>query len=80
MDTVAVIFPGERREIERGLRDGRILGVVATNALELGIDVGSLNACVMARYPGTIASTWSEGGHLLIALDDRGENFPLKDA
>src|SRR5437764_4960858 len=41
-------LPGERREIERGLRDGRILGVVATNALELGIDVGSLDACVMA--------------------------------
>ncbi|MGA8345275.1 MAG: DEAD/DEAH box helicase, partial [Candidatus Sulfotelmatobacter sp.] len=40
-------LPGERREIERGLRDGRILGVVATNALELGIDVGSLDACVM---------------------------------
>jgi len=43
-------LPGERREIERGLRDGRILGVVATNALELGIDVGSLDACVMAGY------------------------------
>src|SRR5581483_5941805 len=41
-------LPKERREIERGLRDGRILGVVATNALELGIDVGSLDACVMA--------------------------------
>src|ERR1700740_2046594 len=51
-------LPGERREIERGLRDGRILGVVATNALELGIDVGSLDACVMAGYPGTIAFTW----------------------
>src|SRR5438094_5173522 len=48
-------LPGERREIERGLRDGRILGVVATNALELGIDVGSLDACVMAGYPGSIA-------------------------
>ncbi len=44
-------LPGERREIERGLRDGRILGVVATNALELGIDVGSLDACAMAGYP-----------------------------
>jgi len=55
-------LPGERREIERGLRDGRILGVVATNALELGIDVGSLDACVMAGYPGTIASTWQRAG------------------
>ncbi len=55
-------LPGEGREIEHGLRDGRILGVVATNALELGIDVGSLDACVMAGYPGTIASTWQRAG------------------
>jgi DEAD/DEAH box helicase domain-containing protein len=55
-------LPGERREIERGLHDGRILGVVATNALELGIDVGSLDACVMAGYPGSIASTWQRAG------------------
>ena len=55
-------LPGERRDIERGLRDGRILGVVATNALELGIDVGSLDACVMAGYPGSIASTWQRAG------------------
>jgi len=51
-------LPGERREIERGLREGRIRGVVATNALELGIDIGSLDACVMAGYAGSIASTW----------------------
>ena len=50
-------LPGERREIERGLREGRIRGVVATNALELGIDIGSLDACVMAGYAGSIAST-----------------------
>src|SRR6202043_1949522 len=55
-------LPGERREIERGLRDGRILGVVTTTALELGIDVGSLDACVMAGYPGSIASTWQRAG------------------
>lgn len=55
-------LPGERREIERGLREGRIRGVVATNALELGIDVGSLDAAVMAGYPGTIASTWQRAG------------------
>src|SRR5215471_17469634 len=55
-------LPGERREIECGLREGRILGVVATNALELGIDVGSLDACVMAGYPGSIASTWQRAG------------------
>ena len=45
-------LPGERREIERGLREGRIRGVVTTNALELGIDIGSLDACVMAGYRG----------------------------
>jgi len=55
-------LPRERREIERGLREGEIRGVVATNALELGIDIGSLDAVVMAGYPGTIASTWQRAG------------------
>ena len=55
-------LPGERREIERGLREGRIRGVVATNALELGIDIGSLDASVMAGYAGSIASTWQRAG------------------
>src|ERR1700687_1016135 len=48
-------LPNERREIERGLRDGKIRGVVSTSALELGIDVGSLDTVVMAGYPGTLA-------------------------
>jgi DEAD/DEAH box helicase domain-containing protein len=55
-------LPSERREIERGLREGKIRGVVSTSALELGIDVGSLDATVMAGYPGTIASTWQRAG------------------
>jgi len=55
-------LPNERRAIERGLRDGTILAVVATNALELGIDIGSLEACVMVGYPGTVASTWQQLG------------------
>ena len=55
-------LPSERREIERGLRDGRIRGVVTTSAMELGIDVGSLDAVVMASYPGTIAATWQRAG------------------
>jgi DEAD/DEAH box helicase domain-containing protein len=55
-------LPNERREIERGLRDGKIRGVVTTSALELGIDVGSLDTVVMAGYPGTIAATWQRAG------------------
>ena len=55
-------LPRERRGIERGLRDGSILGVVSTNALELGIDIGSLDACVLAGYPGTVASTRQQAG------------------
>ncbi len=55
-------LPNERREIERGLRDGRIRGVVSTSALELGIDVGSLDTVVMAGYPGSIAGTWQRAG------------------
>jgi DEAD/DEAH box helicase domain-containing protein len=55
-------LPNERREIERGLREGRIRGVVTTSAMELGIDVGSLDAVVMTGYPGTIAATWQRAG------------------
>jgi DEAD/DEAH box helicase domain-containing protein len=55
-------LPGERRDIERRLREGEILGVIATNALELGIDIGELEAVVCAGYPGTVASTWQRLG------------------
>ena len=55
-------LPVKRREIEKGLREGRILGVVSTNALELGIDIGTLDVAVLASYPGSIASTWQRMG------------------
>jgi DEAD/DEAH box helicase domain-containing protein len=55
-------LPLHRREIEAGLRSGEITGVVSTNALELGIDIGSLQAAVLVGYPGTIASTWQQLG------------------
>jgi DEAD/DEAH box helicase domain-containing protein len=55
-------LPLRRREIERGLREGLVRGVVSTNALELGIDIGALDVAVLAGYPGTIASTWQRAG------------------
>ena len=78
-------LPDLRRTIERGLRNGRLQGVVSTNALELGIDIGSLDVCIAAGYPGTIASTWQQIGRagrgdgtslaVVIAGDDPVDQF-----
>ena len=54
--------PEERREIEEGLKSGKYLGVTCTNALELGIDIGSLDAVIISGYPGTMISTWQQSG------------------
>ncbi|MFC4322714.1 DEAD/DEAH box helicase [Litchfieldia salsa] len=55
-------LPKQRREIEQGLRNGEILGVVSTNALELGVDIGQLQVCIMTGYPGSVSSTWQQAG------------------
>lgn len=55
-------LPLRRREIEKGLREGQVRGVVSTSALELGIDIGALDVSIMAGYPGTIAATWQRAG------------------
>jgi len=73
-------LPEDRRRVERALFEGELLGVVATNALELGIDVGDLDATILVGYPGSVASTWQQAGRsgrrqapslsLLVARDD----------
>ncbi|TVQ96236.1 MAG: DEAD/DEAH box helicase [Deltaproteobacteria bacterium] len=82
-------LPEERRRIERGLREGSVQGVVTTNALELGIDIGSLDVCLIAGYPGTIASTWQQAGRagrrqgkalvILIAGDDPVDQYLVQN-
>ncbi len=80
--------PEERRAIEQGLFHERLLGVVSTSALELGIDVGGLDACLLVGYPGSIASTWQRGGRVgragqealivLIALPDALDQYFMR--
>jgi DEAD/DEAH box helicase domain-containing protein len=55
-------LPTRRRAVEQGLRAGEVLGVVSTNALELGVDIGHLDVAILAGYPGTIASLWQQAG------------------
>ncbi len=55
-------LPGERRKIENDLKNGNLTGVTSTNALELGIDIGSLDSVIISGYPGTVISTWQQAG------------------
>ncbi len=78
-------LPSERREIEADLFGGKLAGVVSTSALELGIDVGELDCCVLLGYPGSIVSTWQRSGRvgrgtkdalvIMIGLDDALDQY-----
>lgn len=79
----------ERREIEKALFNGDLLGLAATNAMELGVDVGGLDAVILNGYPGTIASFWQQAGRagrgtkdslaIYVAHDDPLEQFLLRE-
>ncbi|MGB9619671.1 MAG: DEAD/DEAH box helicase, partial [Armatimonadota bacterium] len=81
--------PAERREIERRLFSGELLGVTSTTALEVGVDIGGLDAVVMTGYPGSVSSTWQQAGRagrgidqslvVLIALDDPIDQYLMRD-
>jgi DEAD/DEAH box helicase domain-containing protein len=60
----AGFLPKERREIEQRLFSGELLGVVSTSALELGVDIGGLDCCILCGYPGSVASTWQRAGRV----------------
>ena len=84
----ASYLPEDRRKIERDLFEGRLLGVTTTNAMELGIDIGDLDATVLTGYPGSIASTWQQAGRsgraggrslsVLVALDDPLDQYLMR--
>jgi DEAD/DEAH box helicase domain-containing protein len=80
--------PEERRELERAFLHGELLGLVSTNALELGVDIGGVDAVVIGGYPGTVASTWQQAGRAgrahggslaaLVAQDDPLDQFYMR--
>src|SRR6185436_11247700 len=81
-------LPEERRAIERRLFEGELRGVISTNALELGIDVGSLDAAILVGFPNTIASTWQQAGRagrsrepalaVVVAYDDPIDQYLMR--
>ena len=84
----AGFMPEERRDIEKRLAAGELLGVVSTSALEMGIDIGHLDVCILVGYPGTIINTWQRGGRvgrsgresmiILIAKPDALDQYFMK--
>ena len=84
----ASYLPEDRRRIERDLFEGRLLGLTTTNAMELGVDIGDLDATVLTGYPGTIASTWQQAGRsgrrgerslsVLVARDDPLDQYLMR--
>ncbi len=81
-------LPSERRQIENDFKHGRVLGVSATNALELGIDIGDLDAVIISGYPGTVISTWQQAGRagrrmndaiaVLVAFHDKLDQYFMR--
>ena len=85
----AGFLPEERREIESRLANGDLLAVISTSALELGIDIGDLDLCILVGYPGSVVSTWQRGGRvgrsgqdsalILIAGEDAVDQFFMRN-
>jgi len=85
----AGFLPEERRQIEQQLSSGELLAVVSTSALELGIDIGELDICLLVGYPGTVMTTWQRGGRVgrrqrqslivLIAQEDALDQHFMRD-
>ncbi len=84
----AGFLPKERREIEQKLFSGELLGVISTSALELGVDIGGLDCCILCGYPGSVASTWQRAGRVgrhgqesmiaLIAIQDALDQYFMR--
>jgi DEAD/DEAH box helicase domain-containing protein len=84
----AGFLPEERREIEQMLFTGEMVGVIATSALEMGVDIGGLDVCILVGYPGTIINTWQRGGRVgrggresvivLVALRDALDQYFMR--
>lgn len=84
----AGFLPRERREIERRLFSGELLGVISTSALELGVDIGGLDCCILCGYPGSVSSTWQRAGRVgrkvqesvvvLVAIQDALDHYYMR--